>query len=218
MAIFVDNFVAVGDDVGAVNAEAGGCLADGATDFGTGVVAAIAVVLTDAKEEVGEAVYVAAEGFLLDGELFVVSNGVEVGGLLGEVAVDVGEFAEAIGMHEQAVTDVEEVVAAGAFNGPVRAEEFAGLEDFFADDPGFGGAFAQAGEILERIAKAVGVVDAHAVEHAFVEPVEDAAVGGVEDVRALDANADEGVDIEEATVSEFLIGRAPIGETVVLLI
>ena len=62
------------------------------------------------------------------------------------------------------------------------------------------------------------MVDADAIEDAFVEPVEDAAVGGVEDVRPLDAHADEGVDIEEATIAEFLIGGAPVSESIVLLI
>ena len=35
---------------------------------------------------------------------------------------------------------------------------------------------------------------------------------------ALDTNADKGVDVEEATVAEFLIGSAPVGETIVLLV
>ena len=148
----------------------------------------------------------------------VVRDGGEVGGFLRKVTIDVGEFAKAVGVHEEAVTDVEEVVAAGSFDRPVGAEELAGLEDFFADDPGVRSVFAQAGEVLEGIAQAIGMIDADAVEDTFVEPVEDAAVGGVEDVRALDANADKRIDVEEATIAEFLIGGAPVGETVVLLI
>jgi len=37
-------------------------------------------------------------------------------------------------------------------------------------------------------------------------------------VRALDANADKGVDVEEAPVAEFLVGGAPVRETIVLLV
>jgi len=176
-AIFVGDFIAVGNDVGSVYAEACGCLTDGAADFGARVVAAVAVVLADAEEEVGEAIYIAAEGFLLDGEFLVVSDGVEVGRFLGEVTVNVREFAEAIGMHEETVTDVEEVVAAGAFDGPAGAKEFAGLKDFFADDPSLRSVFAEAGKVLERIAQAIGMIDTYAVEYAFIEPFEDAAMG-----------------------------------------
>ena len=146
------------------------------------------------------------------------SDGVEVGWFLGEVAIDCGEFAKAIGMHEQAVANVEEVVATGAFNGPVGAKEFARLEDFLADDPCFGSAFAEAREVLKRIAEAVGMVDAYAVEYAPIEPIENAPVGSVEDMRSLDANANQSVDVEEATVAELLIGGAPVGEPVVLLV
>ena len=218
VAVIVGDFVTIGNDIGSVDAEAGSCLADGAADLGACVVAAVAIVLADAEEEVGEAVYIAAESFLLDSELLVVRDGVEVGRFPGEVAVDVCELAQAIGMHEETVTDVEEVVAAGAFDGPVGAEEFAGLKDFFADDPGLRSMLAKTGEVLEWIAQAIGMIDTYAVEYALIEPLEDAAMGCVEDVRALNANADEGIDIEEATVAEFLIGGAPVGEPVVLLI
>jgi len=121
-------------------------------------------------------------------------------------------------LHEEAVADVQKVVAAGAFNGPAGAEELSGFEDFLADDPGFGSAFAEAREVLKRIAEAVGMVDAYAVEYATIEPIEDAAMGGVKNMRSLDANANEGVDVEEATVAKFLVSSAPVGETVVLLI
>ena len=88
MAIFFGDFVAIRNDVGSVNAEAGSRLADGAADFGARVVAAIAIVLADAEEEVGEAVYVAAERFMLDSEFLIVCDGIEVGRLLGEVTID----------------------------------------------------------------------------------------------------------------------------------
>ena len=62
------------------------------------------------------------------------------------------------------------------------------------------------------------MVDAYTVENAPIEPVENAPVGGIEDMRPLDANADKRVDVEEATVAEFLVGSAPVGEAVVLLV
>ena len=62
------------------------------------------------------------------------------------------------------------------------------------------------------------MVDAHSVENALLEPLENAAVRGVEDVRALNAQADKSIHIEESTIAEFLVGGAPVGQSVVLLI
>ena len=157
--------------------EAGGGFAKGAADFGARVVATISVVFADAKEEVCEPVYITAEGLLFDGELFIMSDGVEVGRFPSEVPVNFCELAKAIGMHEETVTDVEEVVAAGTFDGPVGAEELARLENLFADDPSLWSMLAKTGEVLEWIAQAIGMIDTYAVEYALIEPLEDAAMG-----------------------------------------
>ncbi len=117
-AVFDGDLVARGDDVGAVDGETGGDFADGAADFGAGVVALVAVLLAKVDEEGGEAVDVGAEGFLGDGDLLIVGDGREAGGLAGEVAVDFGQGFHAVALYEQAEGYVEEVVAAGALDGP----------------------------------------------------------------------------------------------------
>ncbi len=62
------------------------------------------------------------------------------------------------------------------------------------------------------------MVDADAVEYAAAEPVEDEGVGFLEDVGALHAEADEGVDVEEPAIAELLVGGLPVGEAVVLVV
>ena len=102
--------------------------------------------------------------------------------------------------------------------GQLCAQPLSGLEDLLADDPRVGCALAKALEVLQRIAKAVGVIDAHAVEHAVFEPLEDERVGLFEDVLALDTKTDERVDVEEAAIAELLIGGLPVGDAEVLLL
>jgi len=47
------------------------------------------------------------------------------------------------------------------------------------------------------------VIDAHAFEHAIIQPMEDALMCGIENVWALDTQSDQCIDVEEATVAEF---------------
>ncbi len=207
-----------GEDVGAVDGEAGGEFSDGEPDVGAGGVALVAVGLADIDEDAGEAIDVGAEGLLGDINLLVVRDGREGGGLRGEAGVDIGELLQAARDDEEAVGLVEEVVTAGAFDGPLLTEKLTGGEDLFAQDPGVGRGLAQAVEVLLGVAEAVGVIDADAVDDALGEPVEDERVGFGEDVLALHAKADEVVDVEEAAVAELLVGGLPPGEAIVLLV
>ncbi len=120
--------------------------------------------------------------------------------------------------QQQLQRDVQEVVAAGALDRPVFAQELAGLEDLLGDDPGLRCTLAQANEVLQRIAQSVGVVDTNAVEHAALQPVEDEGVRLFEDMLALDAQADQRIDVEEAAVAELLVRGLPVGKPVALLV
>ena len=41
-------------------------------------------------------------------------------------------------------------------------------------------------------------------------------MGGIEDMGTLDAQTDQCVDVEEAAVTEFLVGGTPIGQSIIL--
>ena len=60
------------------------------------------------------------------------------------------------------------------------------------------------------------MIHADAIEDAVVEPLENAPMGGIEDIGTLDAQTDQRVDIEEPAIAKFLIGGAPIGQSIVL--
>jgi hypothetical protein len=66
--------------------------------------------------------------FLFIGEVF------EMDFVADPIGVGTGEGGFAGGIDEEAADVVEEVVAAGAGDGPVGAEGFVGGEDFFDDD------------------------------------------------------------------------------------
>ncbi len=62
------------------------------------------------------------------------------------------------------------------------------------------------------------MVDPEPVDQAPLDQVEHLLVGGGEDAAPLDAQADEGGDVEEAPVVELLAGRPPVAEAVVLAV
>ena len=68
-----------------------------------------------------------------------------------------------------------------------------------------------------RIVEAVDVVHAQAGHFSFPDQPEDQIVGGVEDPRVLDPEADQFADREEPPVVDLLVGQPPEGEPVVLL-
>ena len=109
------------------------------------------------------------------------------------------------------------VVPGGAVAGPVR-QRLVALEDLLDPDRGArpqGG--AQPHEVALRVGEAVGVVDAVALDDPALVEVDQHPVGGVEDVRQLDAHGDQAVHVEEPAVVEHVVALAPAGQDVVLL-
>src|SRR5581483_7818548 len=60
------------------------------------------------------------------------------------------------------------------------------------------------------------MIDAHTIERAVCDPIENSAVSGLEDVQTLNAHANERVDIKETAIGEVLIGGSPVGKPIVL--
>ena len=118
--------------------------------------------------------------------------------------------------RERGLDDARRVVAGGAGGRPGRRESLVALEDLLHDDPTAVGALPQPSEVALGVGEAVGVVDPEAVDDPGVVQVEQHGVGGVEDVVELDADRDQGVDVEEAPVVEHAVLVAPGGEHVVL--
>ncbi len=77
---------------------------------------------------------------------------------------------------------------------------------------------AQSRKILLGVAQPVRVINANAIEHSVAKPLQNPGVRGNENMRALHAHANQGVDVEEAPVSEILVGSAPVGQPIILQI
>ena len=76
----------------------------------------------------------------------------------------------------------------------------------------------QSREVLQWIAQAVGMIDPNSIEDTFAKPLKNAAMCRFEDVRPFNPETDERVHVEESAIAQFLVGRAPIRQSVVLKI
>ncbi len=207
-----------GDDVGAVAAEGREHGAQAVVEGAPGVVAEAHVGGADGVGERGEAVGLARERHLDDLALGLVDHrGEGAHGVAGDAVHRAGERGRARGVAQERADAPGGVVPRRARGLPRRGEGLLVLEDLLDDDPGVVRGVGEAREVAGRVGEAVGVVDAQAVEGAVAHEVDHEAVGGVEDLGILDAERDEGADVEEAAVVELLVGDAPVGEAVVLL-
>src|SRR6185437_2276367 len=168
--ILVGHLVAIWDDIRAIDGETGCDLTYGATNLCAREVAIVAAGLADLDEDRGEPVDVAAKSLLCNIELLVVRDYGKRGCVARKFRVVLAELVDAIRFHEHAKSSIQKVVSAGALNGPGCAQPLSRLKNLLADDPCFGSAFAQALKVLQRIAKAIRMVDAHAIKNPFFEP------------------------------------------------
>ncbi len=132
-----------------------------------------------------------------------------------QVAIHVVELRFGGGVDEEAVEQVEEVVARGALNRPLR-QAFVVLENLLDVNRGIAGRLPQSLQVGRRVAQAVDVVDAQPVDASVLDETEDETVHVVEHGFVLDAQADEAVDVEEAPVVDLPRGRFPVDEPVML--
>ena len=95
---------------------------------------------------------------------------------------------------EQCARVVEELVADRPAHRPVT-QPLAGIEDLLDPDP-VDAVVAEPGEVAGGVGEAVGMVDPEAGDVAFADPAEDLGVRGVEDLRVLDPEARQVVDVE----------------------
>ena len=111
---------------------------------------------------------------------------------------------------------VHEVVAGGAVAGP-GGQAFVPLQDLLHPDRGaLAAGGRQPGQIALGVGQPVGMVDPEAVDDPGVMQLEQQRVGGVEDVRLLDPDGDQLVDLEEPPVVEHVGGLGVAGQQPVL--
>src|SRR5205085_1285344 len=117
----------------------------------------------------------------------------QVGALPSEFSVKVGKWNFALWIDEHALQAIEKVITRGPFDGPGRWDLLARLEDFLDHDPGVGRRLAKASKILLRVAKPIGMIDSHAINHAIFQPAQYEPMCIAEDIFVLHAQAHQRV-------------------------
>jgi hypothetical protein len=181
------------------------------------VIAQPDVVLTDAGQQLHEAMHFGVLPVLDDLPLRLFHHRCEVGRRAGQLGVQRRERCGAGGVDEEAADPQECVVSGGAGAGPVAGKLFVAFEDLLDHDPRTTGALGQTPQVAPRVGQPVRMVDAEAVELALVQELEQQLVRGLEDLLRLHAHRGEGVDVEEAPVVQLLVGDPPMREAVPLL-
>ena len=111
-------------------------------------------------------------------------------------------------IDEQPQGQIQKLVAGRSFDRPVRRQCFVRSENLFDHDVTRAG-LAETMQIVVGILHAVHVIDPQAVGNAGAHQLGHEPVGLPEHLRILDAQADQGVHVEEAPVSEVAIRRLP---------
>src|SRR6202008_3185142 len=116
-------------------------------------------------------------------EDFLVANKAGVlASLTGELAVEVGERCLAVWINEKAGDAIQEVVPGGPGDRPALGQRLFGVQNLLHDDLGVRRACTQARGFLQRIAQAIRMVDAQAVDHTLTYPIEHTAMSVLEDL------------------------------------
>ena len=217
-------------DVGAVDGKTGDHLGDRIAQAVEREIARAPVALADAVEHVGQDIQLAGHRGVHDQPLGVVEEIVEGAGLAGRPAVDLAH-APGVGVgDEHPVYLIEEVVAGGAVDRPVRGQPFAARQDLFGDDversrpgsagyaPGVGRQVLQHLEIPGRVEQAIRMIDADAAHQTVAQKRRQQLVNRAEHLRIFDPQPGQGVDVEEPAIVDFLRGGPPVCQPVGLLL
>jgi hypothetical protein len=119
-----------------------------------------------------------------------------------ERLVELGERLLRIAVHAHREHVVQELVARRPLDRPV-AQLFAGLEDLLGPDV-LDARLRQPLEVLGRVSEAVGMVDPHAVDHAFAHELDHLRMCRPEDLPVLLLEPTQLADVEEAAVEARL--------------
>src|SRR5581483_2865823 len=135
----------------------------------------------------------------------------------GEALVDLAEAAALGARAENAVQIMQEFVAGGALDRPVRRQLFVRAENFFDDQINVAGLAAQPLEIGQRIVETVHVIDPEAGDLAGGGQLENQFVRGAKNFFVLNPDRDQLVDVEKSPVIDLLRGDFPERQPIPLL-
>src|SRR6267143_389691 len=121
-------------------------------------------------------------------------------------------------VDEDAVQEVQELVAGGAGGGPRLRQLLTRRQDLLGHDVDLAArAPLEPPEIVGGVVEPVGVIDAQPGHRSLAHEAEEQAVGRFEHLRLLHPDGGQLVDVEEAPVVDLLAGDAPVGGAVRLV-
>ncbi len=173
--------------------------------------------MADRGGDLDQPVHLGAEAVLDDPALGLLDHAGERDRLAGELAVEPGQDRSGLGVREQATHAEQGVVAGRPRARPVPGQRLVALEDLLDHDPCAGRA-VEPHDVAARVRQAVGVVDPQPLHVSLGHEGEQHGMGLGEDTLVLDADAHQGVDVEEAPVVELLVADPPVREPVELAV
>ncbi len=204
--------------VGAVHGEAGDDLLQRFLDAGQGEVPRAPVRLRDAVELVRQDLKLASQQEAHRVLLAGVEDVVERSASIRKALVDSNQRTLSGGIDQQPVHQVQELVAGGSVDGPVRSELLVDCENLLHDqvETPVQEALTNPLAVGSRVGKTIDVIDPQAVHLTPLDPLEDALVCELEEILPIHPEPGELVDVEEAAVVDLVRCDAPVGEAVVL--
>ena len=205
-------------DICSVDGEGGDDLAQRARERAQREVARGAVLLGDRVETMGEHVQLGGHRGLHDEPLAVVHDLREPRPVADQARVVLFHGARLGPVDEDAVQEIQELVAGGAGGGPRVRQLLAGGQDLLGHHVDLAaGALLQAPEVVGGVVEPVGMIDAQPRHRALPHQAEEQPVGGLEDLGLLHADGRQLVDVEEAPVVDLLARHAPVGGAIGLV-
>ena len=180
------------------------------------------VLAGDEQQALGHGFQVTGQGALQHQLAGLYHLGGEVQVAAAGVAPEAGQGCLTGGVVLQQRQLIHELVAGGAIHPPIARQGFAGAEDLFHIDGQVAvrtqavDAPAQSPAVSAGVGQAVHMVDAQAIDQAFLDQREKRAMDGLEDLGAFDPQAAQFVDVEEAPPVDVVRGGAPAGQAVML--
>ncbi len=205
-----------GAEVGPVHGKTGQHLAQARPQLPPGVIAVAPVALAHQGPQCGEALHLGRQLLPHDLHLRVVHDLGIVRPPPDEGVVTVAQLGHVVGVDEQAVDPVQELVARGPGHRPGPGQRLVGLQDVLDHHPGAAGGRGQPVQVAVGVAQAVDVVDPQPRHQAPLNQGLDQAVSVVEHLGVLHPDPRQRLDVEKTAVVELLAGGAPEGQAVVL--
>ena len=131
----------------------------------------------------------------------------------GEFGIDRFELVKTLPIDEDAVHEIQEVVACRSVRAPIARQLFVPGENFFRDHINV----RQSVEVAFRIEQTIDMIDSQSSDFSFFDELQRVLMCCVEDVITLGPQSDQLADVEKPPVVDSIRSFAPKRQTVMLM-